>query len=56
MKKFRQVSSITVRSEGRGSRGADTWMARSVQPLPLRDERLGWFDDFQKWNKNNSGG
>jgi hypothetical protein len=46
VKKVRQVSSITVRSGGRGSRGADTWTARSVQPLPLRSGWLGWIDDF----------
>jgi hypothetical protein len=56
VKKVRPVSSITVRSGGRGPRGADTWTVRSVQPLLLHDERLGWSDGSQEWNKNNSGG
>jgi hypothetical protein len=41
VRKVCPVSLITVRSGGRGSCGADTWTARSVQPFPLRDERLG---------------
>jgi hypothetical protein len=41
VRKVRPVSLITVHSGGRGSRGANTWMARSVQPFPLRDEWLG---------------
>jgi hypothetical protein len=41
VRKVRPVSLITVRSGGRGSRGADTWMARSALPFPLRSEWLG---------------
>jgi hypothetical protein len=41
VKKVCHVSSITVHSGGRGARGADTWMARSAQPLPLRNGWLG---------------
>jgi hypothetical protein len=41
VRKVRPVSLITVRSGGRGSRGADMWMARSALTFPLRSERLG---------------
>jgi hypothetical protein len=56
VKKDRHVSSITVRSGGRSARGADMWAARSIQPLPLRNVRLGWTSDFQGRDKNGSGG
>jgi hypothetical protein len=46
VKKVCHVSSITVHSGGLSARGADTWTARSAQPLPLRNMRLGWTSAF----------